>query len=215
MTLLLASQYLVEAKADSEFGRRQVEQFISDRPETAEVINQHPALRQAFELHFGDKSHGTRVYWDNREPITNKPGQRLRAQHDYPALIQVSRKARAVDQCAALLIELCLSELDAEKDALDNSPPDKLIARDEFVINCIRHEYNALQKAKAFFIKHPIAAASSTDAFYASLFTNTDDFDVYVRGLDNTMKTGYNKRVLYTAYYNLALVRKSPEYITH
>jgi hypothetical protein len=75
--LFAAKERAVQFTADWHFGEGQVDQFICDRPDTAEILNRNNELRWMLIWKFSGGLKGKRVYWNNREVSPTFPqGQR-------------------------------------------------------------------------------------------------------------------------------------------
>src|SRR5689334_16766286 len=106
--ILYAIDPYVLLQADFEFGRRQVDQVICDRPGMGPIINREPKLRAALESSFAGRQLGQRVYWDCREPVSGAASEQVPAYKNYPPFVQVSNRSNVseVDKCVALFREL-------------------------------------------------------------------------------------------------------------
>jgi hypothetical protein len=191
-------------EADLSFGRRQVEQIICDRPDMGEIIERRPVFRQTLELRFAGYSTGSRIYWDCREPTSDRPGEHLISHADFPVMVRVSTKTEsAVDKCAILLFELNNLQLDKEFQLLVTSPAAMKKSRDEFITSCVRHEFLASQKTQLYFDTHPLVEENiESHPYYNSLVALSGDFSDYIRWLDQLDGETYDPRIYFGRVYN-------------
>lgn len=206
--LLLAVNNLLIGPHDLEFGRRQVDQFICDRPDVASVINDNPTLRHALEMHFAGVTHGSRVYWDNSRPVSGRGAE------SYSGCVAVVRVSRAksispTDKCASLMFELLNLQSKHDFHSLHLAASGRRISRDDYATRCVRLEYAALKKAHEFFCTYPLANANfQNDSFYCGVFLHNGDFSDYVHYLDGLDGGEYDPREYFKrAYDTLDAVR--------
>jgi hypothetical protein len=176
-------EFVQQSCNDLDFGVAQVEQFMRDRPDTADIIKRHSMLRWILIWQFAGELKGERVHWDNHEPKDFK-AVHYSADGDFPSLVKVSKKCSAVDQCAALLFELFNHEVDNECDLLASMPADKQISKDDFIIRCASAEFRAMKRVRWFFVQYPIRGQNATTSdWYIGLILMTCDLDTYLKGL--------------------------------
>jgi hypothetical protein len=190
--------------ADLSFGRRQVEQVMLDRPDMAEVIQREPALRQMLELHFAGECKSGRVYWDSREP-RNAAADHLPTILGYPRLIRLSKycKISPVDKCTMLVFELLNFQIDREYQLLFSSAAENRKSKDEFAILCVRLEFEARQKTRSFFTKHPLREAKlEDDPNYFLTLRESDNFAEYLSWLDGPLGPTRDPREYYRKVYD-------------
>jgi hypothetical protein len=170
-------------KSDLEFGRRQVEQVISDRPEIGEIFKKVPEIRKIAELKFAGEGNGSRVYWDNREPV-GESAAHTTSTPDHPSVVRVSSKSNATEAFASLLFELNNFMIDREYDKLRISSPNQRTTREAFAESCVRSEFEAVLKTKALFKKHPLPVQDwAACPFYSSVLSHEEDFSAYKKWL--------------------------------
>lgn len=201
---------LTQASCDLSFGNKQVEQFICDRPDAGEVIRRDPVLRMVLVWYFAGELKGERVYWDYREPEAGgQPADHLPRFWGYPALVRVTneRGISGIDKCTMLVFELFNSPVDREIQLLTIASPDERKSRDEFAIACVRHEFEAAEKTKAFFLKHPLSNATvNNDPNYNQMVSSRMTFSDYLSTLGALDPKSFNP----IKYYREGYDRKLP-----
>ena len=186
---------------DLDFGVSQLQQFMRDRPATADIIKQNAKLRSVLIWQFAGQLKGERKYWDHREPRGIVVAEHLPAMRGFPSVIRVSKKQSPLDQCAALLFELFNDEADSEYQRLLLAPPDGRKSKDEFVRSILLKEFKAGEKVKWFFIRNPIQGTKvSFSDWYTKLLISTLDFDTYAKDV-KANKPDYLKN--YEAAYDV------------
>lgn len=205
-TLSKTGAEIEQASSDLAFGCRQVDQFICDRPDAGKLIKRDPVLRMMLVWYFAGELNGDRVYWDYRRPVGGgQPADHLPRYWGYPALIRVSndREISAIDKCTMLVFELLNSEVDKENELLNTSPPSKRKSRDEYAIACVRHEFEAGQKTRAFFLSHPLPNATfQNDPNYSSFVSSQITFSEYLSYLDTVDSKTFNPLKYYREGYD-------------
>jgi hypothetical protein len=157
-------------KLDLDFGKRQVEQVISDRPEMGDFFTKVPELRKIAELKFAGEGNASRVYWDNREPVGECPAEYMVSTPDYPSVVRVSSKSNATEAFTSLLFELNNFMIDREYDKLRISSPNQHTNREEFAESCVRSEFEAILKTKALIKNQPLPVQDwNACPFYSSV----------------------------------------------
>jgi hypothetical protein len=205
LTNLWAINLLTDLQADLHFGYAQTEQVILDRPDMGAIIQTETELRRMLELSFSGELSGRRVYWDCREPTSGRPAEHLKSDSQYPAMVRVSNvfSCSAEDKCTMLLVELNNLPLDKEFQLLSGAGSVKRKRRGEFVMSCIRHEFDAIKKTQLFFKKHPLATASSENSpYYSRLIAYPGDFSDYLRWIDALDSKAYNPRQYFGRVYD-------------
>jgi hypothetical protein len=191
--------------ADLSFGIRQVEQVCCDRPDMTEIINGEPALRRMLVFHFAGELKGRRTYWDYHEPVTGRPAEHSRSYRERPALVRVSNRSdsSAVDKCVMLVFELFNHQNEGAFRILQSAAIGRVISSEVYANECVRLEFEALKKTKAFFRAHPIANVNtSRDIHYHSFIEHYEDFSRYQRYLDQLDSNAYNPRTYYRQGYD-------------
>lgn len=209
--LLILAPIFVETRqlqaSDLSFGHRQVEQIAADRPEIGEVLGKNRSLRDVLAFRFGGGATGHRVYWDNREPIGGRPAEHHVSFSEYPALIRVSTSTdiSAIDKCVMLVFETHNFEIDREYEMLRTASSKDLKTPVDFVIACIRHEFNAAIETQSYLASHPIAGATSeNDPNYYGIIELTAKFSSYLHWLNTSDRSSYDPYRYYVhAYYKL------------
>jgi hypothetical protein len=190
-------------KSDLDFGKRQVEQVISDRPEMGEIFKKVPEIRKIAELRFAGEGNGSRVYWDNREPVGECSAEHTTSTPSYPSVVRVSSKDNATDAFASLLFELNNFMTDREYDKLRNSSPDQRTSREAYAESCVRSEFEAVLKTKALFKKHPLPVQDwAACPYYSSVLTHEEDFSAYKKWLMGRPSGEYDPYKYYGEEYD-------------
>lgn len=197
-------QCMVHQLADLSFGQRQIEQFISDRPDAGEIIKHEPVLRETLVRLFAGEVTGYRFHWDNREPIGRQPAEHMSSKRAYPSVIRISCNPDAVDKCFMLLFELNNFQVDKEIERLWSATPDERPSRDNFATSCVRHEFDALKQTRLFFKRHPNAESNSQNGpYYNSIMaSNMADFTKYLFWLSSLDKSEFNPLEYYGEVYD-------------
>jgi hypothetical protein len=186
-----------------DFGKRQVEQVISDRPEMGEIFKKVPELRKIAESRFAGEGNGSRVYWENREPVGECPAEHMVSTPEYPSVVRVSRKINATEAFTCLLFELNNFMIDREYDKLRISSPNQRTTREAFAESCVRSEFEAILKTKALFKKHPLPVQDwAACPFYSSVFAHDEDFSNYKKWLTGRPYGEYDPYKYYREAYD-------------
>jgi hypothetical protein len=190
-------------KSDLDFGKRQVEQVISDRPEMGEIFKKVPEVRKIAELRFTGEANGSRVYWDNREPVGERPAEHMTSTPRYPSVIRVSSKPKPIDACVMLLFELNNYMFDREYNKLRNSSPNQRTSREAFAESCVRCEFAAVLETKAIFKKHPLPVQDPDDCpYYSGVLAHEEDFSTYKKWLMRLPHGEYDPYKYYGELYD-------------
>lgn len=124
-------------------------------------------------------------------------------------MVRISKRASEspIDKCASLVFELLNFTLDNEIEMLINTSAAKRKSRKEFVTQCVRLEYEALNRAGAYFDEHSIAGASSErDPFYWALGYH-EEFSEYLKDLDEKSE-GYDPREYFGQLYDEVVLQR-------
>jgi hypothetical protein len=176
---------------------------ISDRPEIGEILKTAPEIRRIAQIKFAGDANGSRVFWDNREPVGGRPGEHMRATPMYPSVVRVSSKINAIDACATLLFELHNYMADREIDRLRNTSPDQQTSRATFAESIVRCEFEAILKTKELFRKHPLPVQDSNDCpFYSDILIHDEDFSIYKTKLMHLAEGEYDPFKFYSEFYD-------------
>src|SRR4051812_40490152 len=168
---------------DVSFGERQLEQFVCDRPETADIIKRESMLRHMLVWHFAGGLTGKRVYWDCNEPSHSKQADHT-AYFNLPIMVRVAKNksASGTDKVTYLLFELLNYRIDEEFERLLNASAEDRITREEFAEKCIRAECEARKKTRLFFLLNPIHGANfKSDPDYYATITSSHSFSEYLQ----------------------------------
>lgn len=143
---------------DSEFGRRQVEQMLADRPDMKEVIGpEHPVYQWVVDG-FQGKYLGQRVYWNASSPRTGRAAEHAIPYGNYPPYISISGGAETtpVDKWAAVVFELHnLQNFESFTRLAADATTGKVKA-DEYAVKCVMLEYDAQLRTQKLFAANPL-----------------------------------------------------------
>jgi hypothetical protein len=91
----------------TDFGQRQVDQLLEDRPELFPIIENNLAIKNWILDRFNGGEMNLRVYWHAEEPWSGRPAEHSIPIRGYPALIRITSKndLTAEDKCIALIFE--------------------------------------------------------------------------------------------------------------
>ncbi len=91
----------------TDFGQRQVDQLLEDRPELSPIIENNLAIKNWIVSRFNGGDQNLRVYWHAEEPWSGRPAENSLPIRGYPALIRIASKndLTAEDKCVALIFE--------------------------------------------------------------------------------------------------------------
>lgn len=143
---------------DNEFGRRQVEQMLADRPDMKDVIGpEHPVYQWAVDG-FQGKHLGQRVYWNANSPRSGRSAEHAVPYGNYPPYISISggTETTPVDKWAAVVFELVnLQNFESFTRLTVDAHAGKLKA-DEYATKCVMLEYDAQLKTHKLFAANPL-----------------------------------------------------------
>jgi hypothetical protein len=200
--------------ADFAHGREQVEKFIHDRPDTGVVINLRPAVKEQIAVLFADDGQGdsgkvNRVYWSNAEPVTSD-AENSPSDDDHPTYVRVTKRPEhsAIDKCSSLVFELHNVRNGRNFKALTSRIVRGGIAREDYVEDMVRLEFEALMKTKEFFHRNPLGDVKSKDEGYAWIMRLTGNYRDYLREINLESKKAYCE--VYRAYYDKILLCQPP-----
>jgi hypothetical protein len=195
------SAFVQKASDDLDFGNVQVEQFIRDRPDTANIIRRHPMLRHMLIWNFAGGLMGKRIYWGDSEP--DGGADHLPAYGDRCSMVRVTKKESGIDQCASLLFEVLNVEIDKEGESLQNAFAEDRKSRYEFARSCVRHEFRVKEKLERFFRKCPLEGATKEkDPYYNWMSSSGMDFETYLRRVENKVSESENPIKYYSRVYD-------------
>lgn len=104
--VLVVAVFSEEARS-TDFGQRQVDQLLEDRPELSPIIENNLAIKNWIQNRFNGGDQNLRVYWHAEEPLSGRPAENSPPIRGYPALIRITSKndLTAEDKCIGLLFE--------------------------------------------------------------------------------------------------------------
>jgi hypothetical protein len=147
---------------DSEFGRRQVEQMLADRPDMKEVIGpEHPIYRWVVEG-FQGKLIGQRVYWNANSPRAGRAAEHAVPYGTYPPYISISggTETTAVDKWGAVVFELSNLQNHEGFTQLTVEGVAGQLSADEYATKCVMLEYAAQLRTHKVFAANPLPESS-------------------------------------------------------
>src|SRR3981189_32704 len=110
------AELVAETCDDLDFGNAELEQFIRDRPDTADIIKRHPIFRWMCVWHFAGGLNGKRIYWGDNEPEGG--ADHIAGYGDRCSMVRVTKRESGIDKCTSLLFELLNVEIDKEGEIL-------------------------------------------------------------------------------------------------
>lgn len=184
-----------EAKPIS-FGQRQVDQLIADRPDMAGVLSEDdPVMKWIIDSFNGDRI-GQRVYWNANSPQSGSEAEHGPPNGGYPAYVSLSGGAETtpVDKWASVVYELFNLENTQAFEELNDRAMAGEVDGDTYALECVRLEFVAVVKTKAFFEKHTLpASVHGNDPWYNWVLGDIGTFEENVQGFrENYTGLGYN-----------------------
>ncbi len=156
---------------DGNFGRRQVEQMLADRPDMQGVIGTDHPIYQWVVDGFQGKHIGQRVYWNADSPRAGRAAEHATPYGHYPPYISISggTETTPVDKWGAVVFELQnLQNHESFNQLTSESVAGKLTA-DEYATKCVMLEYEAQLRTHKLFSAYPLPSSShGRDRWYNS-----------------------------------------------
>ena len=135
-------------------GLSSVSLLFEDRPEIAELLNGHDALKQWLVDQFSGKVVKFSVQWDTKEPEGGDVAEHNQPRRNDPAKIRVSKKMSGIDQLSGVVFELFNIQYHKRHSRLWKQACDGKIDKQEYSRRTYWLEYKAKGKCKRFFKKH-------------------------------------------------------------
>lgn len=180
------------ARKELSFGRRQIDQMLTDRPDMAGILSDSdPILLWIVDGLNGDRI-GQRVYWNAIPPLSSFAEHALPFEI-YPPHICLSDDSEVspTDKWAGLVYELFNLENAKAFPELFSKAMEGKLDREAYGRECTKLEYLALSKATAFFQERPLPNADSgNNPHYAHISQAPSTFEEYL-ALVNDPKGGF------------------------
>jgi hypothetical protein len=144
------------------FGRRQIDQMLSDRPDMAGILaDDDPIVVWIADSMNGDRI-GRRVYWNADSPHTGAFVEHALPQGVNPPFICVIGGAEvpAIDKWSGVVYELFNLENHNSFDELYYKAMTAKLDKESYANECAKLEYEACKKTRKFFEEHPIRRAT-------------------------------------------------------
>jgi hypothetical protein len=195
------SAFVQQACDDLDFGNAEVEQFIRDRPDTADIIRHHSMLRRMLIWNFAGGLNGKRIYWGDNEPEGG--ADHIAGYGDRCSMVRVTKRESGIDKCTSLLFELLNVEIDKEGEILQNASPHDRKSRYEFAKSCVRDEFRVKEMLEWFFRKYPLEGATKEkDPYYTWISSSGMHFETYLRRVENKVSENENPIKYYGRTYD-------------
>ncbi|MFN9602290.1 MAG: hypothetical protein ACK6A7_02440 [Planctomycetota bacterium] len=143
---------------DRDFGRRQVEQMLADRPDMRDVIGpEHPIYQWVVDGYQG-KHIGQRVFWNANSPRTGRHAEHALPYGSHPAYISISGGAEttAVDKWSAVVFELFNLQNHEKFTQLAVEAASGRLSPDEYATRSVMLEYDATLRTHRLFAANPL-----------------------------------------------------------
>lgn len=92
--------------------------------------------------------------------------------------------------------------MDKEYDLLKNASPKHRKTRYDFAVSCVRCEFDASKKLRAYFLSNPISSATSKDLYYTHLMDWDGEFSDYLYWLVERDDKDYNPLYFFGDVYD-------------
>ena len=164
------------------FGQRQLDQLLADRPEMRGAIPAaHPVVSWVTAA-FDGSTLGHRVYWNASPPQSGRPAEHAPPYAGYPAHISISGESdeTPLDKWASLVYEFHNLENSLQFEEVQTRAIRGKIDADEFASECVRLEFEALERTRDYFFTTPLTTQSnSRDHFYNWVTNDLGTFEEY------------------------------------
>lgn len=169
-------------RAKLSFGQRQLEQLLADRPDMKDAIpDSHYVASWVAESLNGDRF-GSRVYWVADSPRSGAPAECYPPNQGVPAMVRLTAgtELTPIDKWASVVFELH-NLLGSDKlTAATKQAYRGELNGEEYAIECVKLEFQALEMTAEFFEKHPLPKSEhGRDVFYAEVTGLKGSFDDY------------------------------------
>lgn len=151
------------------FGERQLEQFVSDRPEMQGTLPKDHAVYRWLVRSFEKERVGSRIYWVADQTSTGEKAEHAPAYRGYPAYICITAglDTSPIDKWTMLVFEMFNIENTEIMRLLTESGLAGKIDGDTFARKCVALEFKAAEKARNFFRENPLPNPDEArDVFY-------------------------------------------------
>jgi hypothetical protein len=138
--------------------------LLKDRPEVAEVLNGHDALKHWLVEQFSGKATKFPILWDPEEPETSSMAEHRYPLKNKPAYIRVSRKISRCDQLSGIIFELFNIRYHKKHLLLWKKACKGEIGKQEYSYRSLRLEYRAMKKCKQFLKKNSLTFSTAGDS---------------------------------------------------
>jgi hypothetical protein len=179
------------------FGDQQLIQILNDRPSMKGIICADDFVCRWVVKQFNARSLLDRIYWDPREPHSDRPAEHRSAYLVSPAYVRVTSAETISGRDKWLLLVFELHNIQNEKlfNDLDRKAVVGKIDRDHYSNECVALEFQALVETQMFFKRHPIPGATTkNDPYYTSYLNGSGNFDDYKKMLDSDDAEAYDPR---------------------
>ncbi|MEM8734140.1 MAG: hypothetical protein AAGG44_07955 [Planctomycetota bacterium] len=180
--LLIALAGCRPAPPTQSFGERQLQQVLEDRPEMRGVVATDSHLAKWIVNRFEGQGTGSRVHWNEREPLSGSAAEHLPAYEGYPANLSITKKdsTSPIDKWASLVYELQNLQETYRSDLFERALNGEFDA-EEYAIECVRSEYSAVLATRKTLLRYPISGSIPTrDRWYAWVTSNLLPVDEYI-----------------------------------
>jgi len=165
-------------------GNTSVSLLLKDRPEIAEILKGHDALKLWLVEQFSGSVTKFPIQWDPKEPEDSDCAEHCPPRENEPAKIRVSRNMSGLDQLSGVIFELFNIRNHKRFNRLWKKACNGRIDKQEYSRRAYRLEYKAGKNCKQFFRKNStvfvtagnsntvynrIMAISSFQAFFANV----------------------------------------------
>jgi hypothetical protein len=156
-------------EAKKTFGHRQLEQVLADRPDMADLLRDDDPIFEWVAAGFNGERSGQRIYWNAMSPRSAQPSEFWPDYFDYPPQICISggTDVTAIDKWTGLIYEFFNIENSKSIAELQIKASAGELDGTAYARGCAKLEFEALQKAKAFFDEYPLPPSQhGNDPYY-------------------------------------------------
>ncbi|WP_430453840.1 hypothetical protein [Rhodopirellula europaea] len=161
---------------DNGFGRRQVKQMLSDRPDMKNVIGRaHPIYKWVADGFHG-KYLGQRVYWNANSPRAGRAAEHAVPYSTYPPYISISggTETTPVDKWGAVVFELCNLQNHEQFTRLATDARAGKFTADEYATQCVMLEYDAQLRTHKLFTANPLPDSHHSRDWWYNTWVKTE-----------------------------------------
>lgn len=138
--------------------------LLKDRPEIAELLNGHDALKRWLVEQFSGKVTRFPILWDTKEPEDSSIAEHCHPRRNEPAKIRVSRNMSGRDQLSGVIFELFNIQNHKGHSRLWKKACNGKIGKQEYSFRSYRLEYIAWKKCRRFLKKHSSVFSTADDS---------------------------------------------------